>query len=152
MSCLHGQVADAVVTELDGESWSLEFTAMRAWRCRHKLDELTTLRVTVLPGPSSVETLTRGRDTEKYTTDIVIQKQVDPDDNTAVDALVALAEEIRAHFRSKNLSAGSRAMACVDPREFLPTSKAGISPDLLDNDRVFNCALRHHWQILGAPS
>lgn len=152
MACLHGQVADAVVAELAGESWSIEFTPVRAWRVRYKLEQLTTLHVTVLPGPSSVETLTRGRDTEKYTSDIVFQVQINPDSNTAVDAVVALAEAVRAHFRSKNLSAGSRGMACVDPREFLSPEKAGISPDLLENDRVFHCVLRLHWQILGAPS
>ena len=107
--------------------------------------------MTVLPGPSTVAVLTRGRDTEKYTTDIVIQKQLDPDDNDAADALVALAEEFRAHFRNLGLSAGTRAMSCIDPREFLSAEKAGISKELLENDRVFNCALRLHWQIIGAP-
>lgn len=148
---LHLAVAQAVATDLEGGSWSQQISPAAKWRVRYQLTELKELKVSVLPGPSTVIARTRGRDQEKYTSDIVVQKQVNPDDLTAVDALVVLAEEFRAYFRNKSLTAGTRNMRCVDPREFLSPDKAGMSKDLLEDDQVFNCCLRLNWEIVGAP-
>ncbi len=148
---LHYAIAEAVRADLAGESWDQTFTPKALWRVRYALTELAELQVSVVPGPSRTTTpLTRARDDERYTVDVILQKQVDPDKLDQVDPLVKQLEAFRDHYRRKQLSANSRKMVCLE-REFLAPSKAGIAREILEDDRVFNSVLRLHWQATGAP-
>jgi len=147
MACLAGQIADAVTTELNAESWSQSFTAIRKYRARYALPDLQSLRVAVLLGPASFETLSRGRDDIHYAVDVAILKKINPDDNAQVDPLVELMEQIKDHFRGKGLTADSRAIFCMK-REFVSPGEALIDDDHLSDDRTFAGAIRLNWRLL----
>jgi len=141
---LIADIADAVVAELNGAQFSLEFTAVRRWIVKWTLPDLNTLRVTVVPGPASYDPLDRCRDDERHEMDIAVQKKVNPADNTEIDALVALLEEFIEHFRRKELMAGSKAIKCVR-RQLVPGSEAAVAKEHLEDFRSFTGVLRTTW-------
>lgn len=92
-------LGDAVVTSLNGNSFSIEFTAVRRYWHTYRLKDLKTLTVTVVI-PSITQTIASRRVNQDITiVDVLIQKQVDVSDNDAVDLLADLAEEIAEYFR-----------------------------------------------------
>lgn len=146
MSSLIAQIADAVVTELNDGQFGQEFTADRKWLVRWKLHDLQSLRVTVVPGPASYEKLDRCRDDQRHEMDIAVQKKIDPDKNTQVDELVGLMEEFIAHFRVKSLTAGGKAITCIQ-RALIPGSNAAVAKEHLEDMRTFTGVLRTTWLV-----
>jgi hypothetical protein len=146
VSCRAGQIADAVVTELNAQSFSQEFTSVRKYRVKYALTALQSLKVAVSPGPASFELLDRRRDDTQYATDVVFLKKIDPDSNTAVDALVELMEEIKDHFRAKGLTAGSTAIFCRS-REFINPGDSLVDESLLKDSRTFVGVVRLQWRL-----
>ena len=99
------QVAAAVVTELNGHTFSTPLAAVRSYYPVYKREEMDTLHVTVVPAGSDYslsDRTTIGRD---FTVDISVQKAVSPKDLVAVDSLVALVEEVADFFLGRRLSA-----------------------------------------------
>jgi len=139
MSSVAAQIADAVVAELNNSQFSQPFTAVRKWIVKWTLPDLSTLRVTVVPGPASYEPLDRRRDDERHEMDIAVQKEVNPNENAEVDALVALLEEFVDHFRARELTAGSKAIKCVR-RQLIPGSEAAVAKEHLEDFRSFRRA------------
>jgi len=92
-------LAEAVKDILNTVEFSQEFTAIRAYRAFYSLKDLAVLKVTVLA--PLTEQLIAGRkgNFDNITVEIVVQKQVDPTDNTALDLLADLVEEIAENFR-----------------------------------------------------
>jgi hypothetical protein len=96
-------IAEAVKDWLNEQSFSLSFTAVRAWDTQTKLKENASLVVQVSPMPFDSmrgnASAMRGPETRRaigreYVMEIAILKQVDPEDNTEVDPLSDLCEEI----------------------------------------------------------
>lgn len=146
MSCLAGQIGDAVKDNLNGTSFSQSFTAARKWRASYPVTALKSLVVVVLPGPASFENLDRRRDDTQYATDVVLLQKVNPDSNAEVDALVELMEEIKDHYRAKGLTAGSRAVFCRG-REFVSPGEALVDDGLLKDSRTFVGVVRLTWRM-----
>jgi hypothetical protein len=97
-------IAQAVVDELNGQEWQLEFTAVRAPAVpTYDHDELKTLRVTVVPSGFAAESLDRGRDMETAQIDVAIQQRIETDALAVADPLVVLAEDIGRYFRRGQL-------------------------------------------------
>ena len=111
-------IADAVVTELNGGSFSLSFTATRAYVPRFDLEEMATLRVTVVPKGLEVTRGSRGRDQHDYRVDVGVQQKLarrgefEQEDAAELDPLMGLVEEIADHFRSLALETEPEAV-CV---------------------------------------
>ncbi|HID74471.1 MAG TPA: hypothetical protein EYP56_00565 [Planctomycetaceae bacterium] len=147
MSSLIAEVADAVTVELNDYQFSQTFNAQRKWRAKYDLRDLSTLRVAVVPGPFTYEALDRRSDKVQIATDLVVLKRGDPDANSEVDPIVALGEEFLAHFRSKNLSAGSRNIVCVDPRMLVNPADAAVDPDHLHDHRTMVIVIRLTWLV-----
>jgi len=146
MSSLAAEIADSIVTELNNSQFSQEFTAVRRWIVKWTLPDLSTLRVTVVPGLASYEPLDRRRDDERHGMDIAVQKKVHPNENSQIDSLVALLEEFVEHFRQKELVAGDKAIKCIR-RAFIPGSEAAVAKEHLEDFRSFTGVLRTTWLV-----
>lgn len=87
-------VADAVVTALNDASLSQSFTATRAYAPPKSIKDVKELVVLVVPGSVERELAARSLKSELYRIDVAVLKQIDPDDNTTLDPLTHLVEEI----------------------------------------------------------
>jgi hypothetical protein len=105
-------IAEAVVAELNGASFSQPVTAERLYAPQFELAEMTTLHVSVVPRGLSSASLDRSRDTFQYQIDLAVQQKVDQA-NPPLDALMTLVEEIADHFRAGSL-ASFTAARCSD--------------------------------------
>jgi len=105
-------IADAVVAELNGGSFSMSFTAMRTYIPRFDLADMTTLRVTVVPKGLEIAASSRGRDQHDYRLDIGVQQKFSEGDAAELDPLMGLVEELADHFRGLVLDTEPEA-ACV---------------------------------------
>jgi len=137
-------LGDAIVADLNGASFSQSFTAARRWLARWKVEELATLHVTVLPASALYETLSRSQDEEQHEIDIAIQKHIEVADNAQIDAMIALMEELVAHYRAKTLAIGAHQFQCLR-RRFLPGAEVGYLREHLDELHVFTGVLRTSW-------
>ena len=136
------QVAEAVITELNGATFSLPFTAVRSYLPRSELAELKTLKVTVVPSGLSVVTASRGQTQQDVAIDVAVQQKLAGEDNADLDPLLALAEEIAAHFRGKRLSSFSNAIWVKT--EF----KTIYAPDHIDQLRTFTSVVTLTFRVI----
>ncbi|GAB6184513.1 hypothetical protein [Thermopirellula anaerolimosa] len=105
-------LADAVVSELNGEGWSLPFAARRLYRPRFEPADLKTLQVSVVPRSLVIEAASRADDSRQYQIDIAVQQKLDADPSEEIDPLLGLVEEIARHFRLRRPAAMPTAV-CV---------------------------------------
>ena len=137
------KIAAAVASELNGTSFAMPFTAMRAYRPVFSLPELETLRVTVMPREYKGTPQTRGKDQYDYQIDVAVQKKIDLDTVKEGDALMALVEEIQTHFRGGRLAAYEGAAwvkAANDP---------AYVPEHIDQRKVFTSVATLTYRVLG---
>ena len=136
------QVAEAVIAELNGATLSQPFTAVRSYLPRSKLAELKTLKVTVVPSGLSVVTASRGQTQQDVAIDVAVQQKLTGEENADLDPLLALAEEIAAHFRGKRLSSFSNAIWVKT--EF----KTIYAPDHIDQLRTFTSVVTLTFRVI----
>ena len=136
------QVAEAVISELNGATFSLPFTAVRSYLPRSELAELKTLKVTVVPSALSVVTASRGQTQQDVAIDVAVQQKLTGEHNTDLDPLLALAEEIAAHFRGKRLASFPNAVWVKT--EFKPI----YAPDHIDQLRTFTSVVTLTFRVI----
>ena len=100
-------VADAIVTALNGEAFSQPFTAARGYLPTFDLQEMNELKVTVVPKEDDGKLDTRTASTHDYSIDIGIQKKPPTINNTDLDPLMLLVQEIADHFLFGQQAAGA---------------------------------------------
>ena len=100
-------VADAIVTELNGHSFSQPFTSARGYLPTFDLQEMGELKVTVVPKEDDGKLDTRTASTHDYAIDIGVQKKPPAIDNTDLDPLMLLVQEIADHFLFGKQAAGA---------------------------------------------
>ncbi len=105
-------IADAVVAELNATGFSMPFTATRAYVPRFDLDEMGTLRVTVVPKEIEISTASRSGHQHDYRVDIGVQRKFEEEGPTELDPLMNLVEEIADHFRGAALETDPEA-SCI---------------------------------------
>ena len=93
-------IADAVVAALNGHQFSKEFTAVRAYRPEYDLRELADLHVTVVPKAVEMTTAGRGLAQTDIQIDLAVQKKLSSCDNSEIDALMGIVQEIAEFVRS----------------------------------------------------
>lgn len=92
-------LADAIVAALNAQPWLPE-AAERKFRVRWDLEELTRLRIAVVPRTLVYRPLDRDRDIVEATVEIAVQQKIIvASEDQEVAALVALLEAIARHFR-----------------------------------------------------
>ena len=95
-------IADAVVASLNGGSFSQAFTAERLYRPTFSLDDLTGLKVSVVPKGVTIAAASRTSSSFDLAVDIGIQKKIGGE--SEIDALLDLAEQIGDHLRTNALA------------------------------------------------
>jgi len=93
-------IAEAVVTALNGHTFSQPFRAARAYRAAFDLAEMKDLHVTVVPKGVEMSTAGRGLSQSDVQIDVGVQKKLAGGENTEIDALMGLVQEIAEFIRS----------------------------------------------------
>ena len=96
------QLADAIVADLNTATFGQAFIAQRTYLPRWKLEELATIRVTVVPKDDIGERASRAQWQEDYHIDVAIQQRLAANEQEQLDALIGLAEELADYFKSRN--------------------------------------------------
>ena len=103
-------IARAVADELNAQPFGQAFTACRHYRPQFGLEELATLRVSVVPRSLTLATASRARSTWEVAVDVAIQRRLlDPGNIVEIDTLVALVEEVIAFVDGRRLAAYPQA-------------------------------------------
>ena len=110
-------IADAVVAEMNGHTFSQPFTAVRTYDTTLALEDAGTLHVTVVPKALTEEVASRTADQVDYVIDVGVRKKPASVSNAEMDPLVSLVEEIRTFFRRRRLAAYPGAMCIRTPIE-----------------------------------
>jgi len=105
-------LADAIVSELNSQGWSLNFVARRLYRPRFTAEDLAILQASVVPRALTIEAACRAGDTREYRIDLAIQQKLNEESIEEIDPLVAQVDEIARHFRLRRLTAIPAAL-CV---------------------------------------
>jgi len=99
-------IADAVVAELNGHTFSQSVTAQRLYRPVFDLADMKTLHVSVVPKGVEMQGASRTLVQHDYQIDVGVQKKLPTNpsgDNAEIDVLMALVEEIADFFRQRRL-------------------------------------------------
>jgi len=96
-------IADAIVDELNGGTFSQAFTAERSYLPRFELPDMATLHVTVIPKSMEISQAggTRAKEQYDYRVDVAVQKREAELDE--LDALMSLVEEIADYLTGRAL-------------------------------------------------
>lgn len=87
-------IADAVVLALNGRAFTQAFTAVRMYAPVFSLKDMQTLHVTVVPRGITFSRPARGIAGLELQVDIAVQKKLTVADNTEIDELMLLCQEI----------------------------------------------------------
>ena len=128
------QLADAVVADLNATTFSQPFTAQRSYLPRWKLEELATIRVTVVPKDDVGERASRAQWQEDYQLDVAIQQRLGANETAQMDALVLLGQELADYFKSRNPAGDLATLVAV---AFAPL----FDPDHLEKHKTLTTVL-----------
>ena len=128
------QLADAVVADLNAATFSQSFTAQRSYLPRWKLEELATIRVTVVPKDDVGERASRAQWQEDYQLDVAIQQRLGANETAQMDALVLLGQELADYFKSRNPAGDFATLVAV---AFAPL----FDPDHLEKHKTLTTVL-----------
>lgn len=117
-------IADAVAAAINAAELSQEVTAERLYVPIRKLEDMTTVHCSVIPGGTiTSEQADRGRSVFTYTTEVCVQRRLENPTKEQLDALVKFVEnDIAGLFRSKKLAEyeAARCFAVVIDPTFDP--------------------------------
>jgi len=99
------EIAEAVKNALNAGDFSQDFTAGRHYQPLFDLAEMKDLHVTVVANGISTTTPGRGRAQFDCRVDVAVQKKLKTSDNTEIDPLMDLVDEIAEFFRARRLDA-----------------------------------------------
>jgi len=94
-------IADAVVSHLNAGSFSQPVSAQRMYQPAFTLEDLKDLRVSVVPRSTGITTASRDSSTFECAVDVGIQKKIG--DESEIDGLLDLVEELADHLRLTRL-------------------------------------------------
>lgn len=104
-------IADAIVDALNAHAFSMSFTAERAYLPTYDLPKAETLKVTVVPKSDQGQLDSRSQSRHDYSIDIGIQKKPSAIDNTNLDPLMTLVQEIADYFLFGKAPGGATLVA-----------------------------------------
>lgn len=134
-------LADAIVQELNSTSFTMAFTATRGYLPRRELEEMDTLRVTVVPRAATRGLHTRAEHLLELTVDIAIQKKLAAESNAEIDGLVDLVEEVSDFISGRDLQTFNDAVWTETRHEVL------FSEEHMDKLRLFTSVLSLTYQV-----
>lgn len=134
------QIAEALATGLAAYTFSSPYASIPAQRRYvpdYELADLSTLKVSVVPGPITTERSARGHDLFVHQIGVCLAKQTSGT-NADVDALAFLADEIVDAIRSNALTTGTMPEGCRYVAAELETT---YERDAMVDRRVFFCQI-----------
>lgn len=134
-------IADAVVVSLNAGTFSQPFTAARRYQPSFTLEDVQDLQVSVVPRVVTLDTAGRRDGFADCTVDIGVQEKIEPGDETRIDALLKLVEEIGDHLRHRRLESFPGAMWVT------ATHDPVVAADHLDRQRVLTSVLSVTWRV-----
>ena len=135
-------LADAVAAELNAAeegTFGLDFVAARMVLPRFKLEDLSTLHVTVVPASAGAEMQTRAQMLYEVEINIGVQKLLGKDVDSEIEDLLDLVEAIGDYLRGRTLDDVSWMRQDNDPT---------YAPDHLANQNVFTSVLTITYRLL----
>lgn len=138
-------IADALVAAINSATFSHPYaaiTAIRSYAPRYTLEELTELKVTVIPPGAQYELTSRSQAQADFLLAIGIQQRTDGSDETT-DQLILLAEEMAAFVLDLDFDLEAdgdgegEGVAHATAVEFEPF----YDPGLLREERTFSSVL-----------
>jgi len=136
-------LADAVVSELNAEAWSLPFVARRLYRPRFEPTDLKMLQVSVVPRALVIEAASRADDSRQCQIDLAVQQRLDAETAEEIDPLLGLVDEIARHFRLRRPAAMPSAV-CVKVE-----NEPVYAVEHLDELRCFTSLLTLSFRMVG---
>ena len=103
-------IAEAVKESLNGATFSQSFNATRHYLPIYDLQDMKNLHVTVVPKGLAIQPGGRAHNQHDYQIDVAVQKKLSTGDNSEIDPLLTLVDEIADHFRFKRLDSFPNAM------------------------------------------
>ena len=110
------QIADALVTRLNGGTFSQPITAVRTVFPNFELKELSTLKVTVVPRSVDTVLLTRSNDQDDYSIDIGVQKKLTVNYESETATLIGLVTEIKDFLKLKHLTISTKVAMWISTK------------------------------------
>lgn len=119
------QIADALVTALNDEDWTQDFTATREFRPIRSIKEAVDVyKVSAIPSSVGIEKANRGKFRDSLAIDIGVQHKPAAVTAALVDPVYALVIELREYFRGKigdgTEFASCRALSLEQPELWYP--------------------------------
>ena len=127
------ELAEAVKDAINAAEFSVEFTATRVYVPLFKIEDMETLHVTIVPRDLEISLATRRDNRSTTGVDVAVQQRLSATSNTALDALVALVEDIAQHMTRRDVSTARWESTEVRPL---------YSPDELRERRQFTSVIR----------
>ena len=91
-------IADAIASEINDQTWPLAFVAKRMNSPRIQRESACDIAVIVTPKGKATETVSRNKSQDILTFYVGIQQALKNDDNRESDPLIELGELIQAYF------------------------------------------------------
>jgi len=137
-------VADAVVGLLNSPAtatFTPSFTAVRSYRPMYSLEDLKTLRVTVVPRGIAEEAITRTTSQDDPTVNVAVQQWCSNTANATLDPLMGLVDQIRQALRLQRLDSPSAMWIKTETNPI-------YSAEHLDQHKVFTSVLAVTYRII----
>lgn len=109
-------IIDAIVSTINGTTWSQTITAVREYAPKWKPSDLSSVVVVVAPVSRDRAFQARGRDRVDYDIDIGFFKHITGDTasrDAEVDGLVELVDEIETYWMERNITVGTGKLTTI---------------------------------------
>ena len=144
MTATIATIADGITSTLNAATFSLAFTAVRAYQPVFDLADLSDLSVSVVPSEiDAIELASRVHTQRRYRVDIIVQKRVDIT-NTDIDALTTVVEEIIDELAFKKLITGGEHIADCIAVENNPVADS----ELLNTKKLFFSVVQTMYDVV----
>ena len=136
---------DAIVADLNAQTFSQALTAERGYNITHVPSDLTTARAVVIP--SEIETISpfdRSQSNTSVSVSIGIQKQLLDQSNAVVDPWVVLSEDVLNHLTWVSYPAISGS-----PQAISAEFPSVLDAELLEKTKVFISVIEITFKMIG---
>lgn len=135
-------LADAVAEHINAGTFAQPVSAVRTYQPAFTLEELSELRVSVVPRTTTVTAASRESSTYEHVLDVGVQKKLPAeDDQAAIDELLELTEAIGNRLRHTRLAGFPEAAWAGLAHEPV------VSSESLEQHRVFTSVLSVTYRV-----
>ena len=135
-------IADAIVTELDGNTFSEPLVVTRRVLPEYEIAELKALTVTIVPKSVQINNITRQSSSFDVAIDIGIQQKIGKDTDTEVARLSDVVSEIVSFLNRRKLADMSGAI-------FLSIANEPVyAPEHLSEKRLFTSIVTVTYKVI----